>query len=39
MTFKRFDEYVHSILKKDRAASGKGTIQSFDAIDKKPDIQ
>ena len=40
MTFKRFDEYVSSFLKIDLiAASGEGTIQSFDLRHKKPDIQ
>eukprot|EP00092_Neocalanus_flemingeri_P023196 GFUD01025153.1.p1 GENE.GFUD01025153.1~~GFUD01025153.1.p1 ORF type:complete len:471 (-),score=144.87 GFUD01025153.1:1127-2539(-) len=43
MTFKRFDEYVSSFLKMDEnhliAASGEGTIQSFDLRQKKPDIQ
>jgi len=43
MTFKRFDEFVSSFLKIDSdhliAASGEGTIQSFDLRHKKPDIQ
>jgi len=43
MTFKRFDGYVSSFLKIDKhhlvAASGEGTIQSFDLRRKKPDIQ
>jgi len=43
MTFKRFDEYVSSFLMMDEhhliAASGEGTIQSFDLRYKKPDIQ
>jgi len=43
MTFKRFDEFVSSFLKIDSthliAASGEGTIQSFDLRQKKPDIQ
>lgn len=43
MTFKRFDEFVSSFLKIDEhhliAASGEGTIQSFDLRQKKPDIQ
>jgi len=43
MTFKRFDEYVSSFLHIDEhhllAASGEGTIQSFDLRHKKPDIQ
>jgi len=43
MTFKRFDEFVSSFLKMDEhhliAASGEGTIQSFDLRQKKPDIQ
>lgn len=43
MTFKRFEEYVSSFLKIDDhhliAASGEGTIQSFDLRHKKPDIQ
>jgi len=43
MTFKRFDEFVSSFLMMDEhhliAASGEGTIQSFDLRHKKPDIQ
>ena len=43
MTFKRFDEHVSSFLRiYDHhmiAASGEGTIQSFDLRQKKPDIQ
>jgi WD40 repeat protein len=43
MTFKRFDEYVSSFIKMDDrtlvAASGEGTIQSFDLRQRKPDIQ
>ena len=43
MSFKRFDEYVSSFLKIDDrillAASGEGTIQSFDLKQRKPDIQ
>jgi len=43
MTFKRFDEFVSSFLKIDEhhliAASGEGTIQSFDLRHKRPDIQ
>jgi len=43
MTYKRFDEYVSSFLKIDDktliAASGEGTIQSFDLRQRKPDIQ
>ena len=39
----RFDEYVSSFLHIDEhhllAASGEGTIQSFDLRHKKPDIQ
>jgi len=43
MTFKRFEEHVSSFLSMDEriliAASGEGTIQSFDLRTKKPDIQ
>ena len=41
--FFRFEEFVSSFLKIDSdhliAASGEGTIQSFDLRQKKPDIQ
>jgi len=43
MTFKRFEEYVSSFVTIDSktlvAASGEGTIQSFDLRMRKPDIQ
>ena len=43
MTYKRFDEYVSGFLKIDEntllAASGEGTLQSFDLRAKRPDIQ
>jgi len=43
MTYKRFDEYVSGFLKIDGntllAASGEGTLQSFDLRAKRPDIQ
>ena len=43
MTYKRFDEYVSDFHKVDDhhllAASGEGTIQSFDLRTKRPDIQ
>merc|ERR1712059_73302 len=43
MTFKRFDEYVSSFQLMSAntliAASGEGTIQSFDLRQRKPDVQ
>ena len=43
MTYKRFDEFVSDFHKVDDhhllAASGEGTIQSFDLRTKRPDIQ
>jgi len=43
MTYKRFDEFVSDFYKVDDhhllAASGEGTIQSFDLRTKRPDVQ